>query len=126
MPANLVFKVARAYLEVILKNPRKDGTAVFTFSELWSRSAAQCHIAERIRVMARLQLRRKQTVESAYHIARSAAESGWKRDYKLALVARLEDHFYFTLIRDFLTHEGFEVALFSNRRTAKKWLVSDM
>ncbi len=124
MPTTLVFKETRGYLEITLKNPRKKGRDIASFTELWREFTAQCQATNRVRVMARLQLRQKQSVESAYQIARSAAEGGWKRDYKLALVARLEDHFYLTLLRDFMIHEGFEVDLFTSRRAARRWLLS--
>lgn len=125
MPTTLVFKETRDYLEIILKNPREKGTGVDSFTEMWRELALQCQATGQVRVMARLQLRQKQSVESAYQIARAAAQGGWQREYKLALVARLEDHFYLTLLRDFMVHEGFEVDLFTGRRAARKWLLAD-
>ena len=124
MPTTLVFKETRDYLEIILKNPGKKGTGVVSFTGMWRELANQCQASGQVRAMARLQVRQKQSVESAYQIARLATEGGWQRDYKLALVARLEDHFYLTLLRDFMVHEGFEVDLFKSRRAARRWLLT--
>jgi len=125
MPTTLVFKETRDYLEITLKNPRKKGTEVDTFADMWREFALQCRATDQVRVMARIQLRQKQSVESAYQIARAAIKGSWQREYKLALVARLEDHFYLTLLRDFMVHEGFEVDLFTSRRAARRWLLSE-
>ena len=125
MPTTLVFKETRDYLEIILKNPREKGMGVDSFTGMWREFANQCQATGQVCVMARLLLRQKQSVESTYQIARAAAEGGWQREYKLALVARLEDHFYLTLLRDFMVHEGFEVDLFNSRRAARKWLLAD-
>ncbi len=125
MPANLTYKVSKDFLNVRITATGLPGEEIAESRKIWRVMAESCQNEKRDRILAVIELERRPPIGLSYDIARQADSSGWRREYKLALVVKEDHRAVFNLIQSFLQHLGYEVALFERARAARKWLLAD-
>lgn len=122
MPTQVKYKVVQNYVDLEISGK---GTAEHVVSEsrkLWDQMDHICRQEKQHRVLARMQLRHPLPIRYSMDIARNAQKAGWSPNYKLAFVTPSEHQMTLQLVRSFMVHLGYEVGVFSSRRTARKWL----
>lgn len=125
MPASLTYKVSKDYLNMRISATVQPGAEIAESKRIWRIMAESCQNEQRNRILAVLELERRPPIGLSYDIARQADASGWRREYKLALVVKEDHRVVFDLIQSFLLHLGYEVALFERARPARRWLLED-
>lgn len=83
-----------------------------------------CSLEAQNRVLAHLRIKERLPIRYCMEIARFAQETGWSPSWKLALVMEAHNHMALHLVKSFMVHLGYEVEVFLNKRTARKWLNS--
>ncbi|MDX1314009.1 MAG: hypothetical protein R3356_00790 [Eudoraea sp.] len=126
MPLILKHSLNRDYLKIEILGKRTPGNEVSESKELWKKVADLLKVAKRDRILAIMKVEGRLPMSSAFEIAESAADLGWSRDYKMAVVAGSEAVLMnIRLSETILVNLGYEIKLFGSTRMARKWLLSD-
>ena len=124
MALYLSHKVFRKYIRVTVTGTREPGNEVQEIVSTWSRIADYCEEFQLTRILAILKIKGRLPPQSAFSMQEAFEKTGWKRDYKLAIVASPE-----TLLINILLSEkiwatmGYTMKLFHSPRSARKWLL---
>lgn len=126
MPLNFKHTLYQDYLKVEILGKRTPGDEVAESKKLWKEVADLLKAEKKSRILALMKVEGRLPINSAFQIAESAEELGWKRDYKMAVVAGSEAVLMnIRLSETILANLGYEIKLFASTRMARKWLLSD-
>ncbi len=125
MPYSLKYNINKDFLEVYIKGQRVPGKVVEEGVSRWSEIAKLCEKERLNRILAIMNISGKFRVDDAFRLVESADIVGWRKDFKLGVVAVTHELYMELMFSETtMVNLGYEMKLFDNKRTAKKWLLS--
>lgn len=113
------------YLEIGIRgviNPSNEQRDAF---ERWRMIADLCKQTSKTRVLVISYFTGNYTLNTSFNLVDKAQNLGWNLKYKLAMVVLDGDRFAkLTFIETAMVNVGYEMKLFRNKRSAKKWLLA--
>ena len=108
-------KIFRRYLRVEISGERTPGSEVRETLEIWKEIAKIAVAEDRMKILTIMKISGRLPMDSAFQVAKSAELIGWRRNFKLAVVAPR---------KSVLVNLGYEVKMFSSYWRGKRWLLS--
>ncbi|WP_088341641.1 hypothetical protein [Robiginitalea sediminis] len=124
MPVQISHFVKRRFLLLKLEGTRTLGRETQESISLWRQAADLARETERTHVLAEFHISGNLPLQQCIDILNQGGSSGMHPDLKLAVVVGEGFQLNMHLFRNYLHHMGYEVEIFQNRATAKRWLLN--
>ena len=120
----LSHKIHRKYLGVTVTGRREVGNEISEVIQTWASIVALCEENGLNRILAILDIKGRVPPQSALSMGAAFEKVGWKKAYKLAIIASPETLTINVLLSDKAwAGMGYTMKLFHSRRSARRWLL---